>query len=150
METTGNLIASNISFVGLFSTGYLSSDVTHLMILKKFNIPTKLQKAPCIKEVLLLPPCSNWIKVNIDGTAKRAPCMAGCGGIFRGNVAILGGFAFNVGVSFVLHAEFLGAMLAIELAHKKGWHRLWLEYDSKLVIDAFNSMNIVPWQLRNR
>lgn len=151
VEAICNWIAANISFVGSFSIGYMSSDVSQLLILRKFSIPIRFQKAPNIKEVLWLPPTSSWIKVNTDGAAKGAPGMAGRGGIFRGeNVAILGCFTFNVGVSFALHAEFVGAILAIELAHRKGWHRLWLECDSKLVIDAFNSLSMLPWQLRNR
>lgn len=40
-------------------------------------------------------------------------------------------------------------MIAIEVAHKKGWHKIWLECDSMLVVMAFNSPNLVPWQLRN-
>lgn len=33
-----------------------------------------------------------------------------------------------------LNAELCAAMLAIELAHRKGWQNLWLECDSQLVI----------------
>ncbi|GAU14035.1 hypothetical protein TSUD_168600 [Trifolium subterraneum] len=52
--------------------------------------------------------------------------------------------------SYALHAELIGVMSAIEIAHSKGWNNLWLEFDSKLVNLAFNSSHIVPWKLRNR
>jgi ribonuclease HI len=44
----------------------------------------------------------------------------------------------------------MGAMLAIKIAHQKGWKSLWLETDSMLVLSAFKSSSIVPCILRNR
>jgi len=41
-------------------------------------------------------------------------------------------------------------MVAIELAHLKNWHNLWLQTDFMLVFLAFKSLKIVPWSLRNR
>lgn len=52
MEATCNSIAANVSFAGLFCKGQFSSDVSQLMVLKKFNILVNLKKAPNIKEVL--------------------------------------------------------------------------------------------------
>lgn len=111
----------------------------------------KPRNAPLITQVPWLSPPCYWTKCNSDGAAKGAPGLASCGGIFRGhNAAALGCFAANLGVSFALHAELMGAMLAIEMAYKKGWHNFWLEYDSKLIIQVFSSIDIVPWKLRNR
>jgi hypothetical protein len=43
-------------------------------------------------------------------------------GVFRGHEAqYLGGFFVNLGISFAFHAELLGVMNAIEIAHGKGW-----------------------------
>lgn len=53
-------------------------------------------------------------------------------------------------MSFAIHAELNGAMLAIEIANKKGWRQVWLECDSQLVVSVFSSISIVPWQQRNR
>jgi len=36
-----------------------------------------------------------------------------------------------------LVAEFSAAMIAIEVAHEKGWRNFWLETDSKIVMLAF-------------
>lgn len=38
----------------------------------------------------------------------------------------------------------------IEMAHQRGWKHLWLECDSMLVIEAFENVSSVPWQIRNR
>jgi ribonuclease HI len=77
--------------------------------------------------------------------------MAACGGTFRSHLADnLGSFADNLGFANAFRAELVGAMFAIEIAYYKGWHNLWLETDSKLVTRSFTSINIVPWDLRNR
>lgn len=77
--------------------------------------------------------------------------MAACGGIFHDrNGSALGYFDFNLGISFSLHAELTAAMLAIELAFNKGWKRLWFEYDSSLILAAFQLTSLVPWRLRSR
>lgn len=59
-------------------------------------------------------------------------------------------FASNLGIFSLWKAELFGAMLAIELAFARGWHNLWLECDSKLLVDAFKSEKGVPWKIRNR
>jgi len=41
-------------------------------------------------------------------------------------------------------------MLAIEFAHKKCWHCLWIETYLQSVTMAYKSRSIVPWNLRNR
>jgi len=48
------------------------------------------------------------------------------------------------------HAELMAAILAMEVAKRKGYNYLWLETDSKLVYLALISPFIVPWTLRNR
>lgn len=55
---------------------------------------------------------------------KGSPGHAGGGGIFRDkSVVVLGCFATYYGITHSIHAE----LHAIELAHQKGWHPLWLE-----------------------
>lgn len=107
--------------------------------------------APRIKEVIQQPPILNWVKCNLDGASNGNPWPSACGGIYRNsNANFLGAFACNLSNSNSLDAELNGAMLAIELAHQKGWSHLWFETDSTLVTLAFKSLKIVPWQLRNR
>jgi hypothetical protein len=39
----------------------------------------------------------------------------------------------------------------MEFAHRNSWHNLWIESDSTAVLRAFsNSINVMPWDLRNR
>lgn len=112
------------------------------MILQKFSISPNLSKAPAFIEVIWKAPSFNWIKCNTDGSALGTPGVEACGGIFRDkSVAVIGCFYLNIGVSYALHAE---------TAYSRGWHHLWLECDSSLVILAFSSSSIFPWSLRNR
>ncbi|CAJ2660415.1 unnamed protein product [Trifolium pratense] len=121
------------------------------VILKAFNVNVHHPNAPVIKEVWWHPPLYNWVKCNTDGSALGNPGIASCGGLFRDYTAtFLGGFSINIGNSYALHAELIGVMNAIEVAHSKGWNYLWLESDSQLVNLAFKSSLIVPWKLRNR
>jgi len=39
----------------------------------------------------------------------------------------------NIGISYALNVKIMSIILAIELAHGKGWRYLWLESDSQLV-----------------
>ncbi|CAJ2636465.1 unnamed protein product [Trifolium pratense] len=130
---------------------WIHSDSGEFIILKVFDVNVHHPKTPVIKEVLWKPPLYNWVKCNTDGSALGSPGLASCGGIFRDYTAtFLGGFSINIGNSYALHAELIGVMSAIEIAHSKGWNNLWIESDSQLVNLAFKSAHIVPWKLRNR
>jgi len=41
-------------------------------------------------------------------------------------------------------------MTTIEIAASKGYWYVWLETDSQLVLQAFKSNMVVPWNLKNR
>jgi ribonuclease HI len=98
------------------------------------------------------PPVFSWIKCNSDGVSLGNPGPSSCGGIFRNSSAeFLGAFAYNLGISNSLCARLNGAMYAVvEIAYQKGWKNLWLETYSMLVVTAFKSSKIIPWQLKNR
>ena len=58
---------------------------------------------------------------------------------------------FKIGVYYAFETELIAAMKGIEIAHEKGWDRLWLESDSAYVVQLFQSRSLeVPWKLRNR
>jgi ribonuclease HI len=120
--------------------------------LQHFNVSTHPPKIPIIKEVLLLPPLVNWIKYNIDGAAKGNPSIVASGSVFRNSDAeLLLCFAVPLGFASSYQAELCAAMTAIEVAHSRHWHNLWLETDSTSVVLAFNISNIyVTWNLINR
>ncbi|MCI00245.1 ribonuclease H protein, partial [Trifolium medium] len=120
------------------------------VILKAFNVKIHPPNTPKIKEILWHPPLTSWTKCNSDGAAHGSPGNAACGGVFRDYQAnFLGCYAFNIGVTYALLVELMGAILAIEIAFEKGWHRLWLEIDSQLVTLAFKQHHIISWTLHN-
>jgi len=144
-----NLVIAGTSLSGNISNKAASSSIAEFVILKHFDVKINPPKFNIIKEVLWSPPILNWVKCNTDGAASSG--KAACGGIYRNaDSEFLGAFAINIGNTSALNAELIGAMVAIELAHLKQWHNLWLETDSMLVFLAFKSPNIVPWNLRNR
>lgn len=146
-----HLIVATVSLSGSLNSGHMFSSMEELRILHSLCIQGHRASAPSITPVLWHPPINHWIKCNTDGAAKGDPGPAGCEGIFRDHSAtILGCFASNLGVSYSLHAELVGAMFAIELPFDKGWHNLWLECDSMLVVSAFSNVSLVPWHIRNR
>ncbi|PNX55286.1 hypothetical protein L195_g048913 [Trifolium pratense] len=63
-----------------------------------------------------------------------------CVAIFRNNSAnMICCFAQNTSLDFAFHAEFCGAMYAIEIEHRLNWHNLWIETDSILVVKALGT-----------
>lgn len=61
----------------------------------------------------------------------------------------MGSFGANLGISYSYHAELYGVMMAIEFAYSTGWHKLWLESESLLVVFAFKSDGEISCKLRN-
>jgi hypothetical protein len=70
--------------------------------------------------------------------------------IINHNADLLCCFAENIGRKSAFKAELCGAMRAIELANYTNWKNLWLESDSSLVVLAFKSIDLIPWELSNR
>lgn len=129
----------------------MSSLVSKLVIMRSLGIQGHPPKASIIKQVIWYPPICYFIKCNTDGAAKGCPGPAACGGIFRdSSAAVIGCFSTNLGIANAFYAELMGAMLAIEFARLKGWSKLWLECDSKLVVSAFTNPSSVLWRLQNR
>jgi ribonuclease HI len=146
-----SLIIANVSISGNNTTATATASMRDFSILKFFNVKLHPPNAPVIKEVLWLPPFVSWIKCNTDGAATGSPGQASCAGVFRDhNAQFLGAFNVNLGISYAFHAELLGVMNAIEIAHEKGWWNLWLETDSMMVTLAYKSSAMVPWLIRNR
>jgi len=145
-------ILADANLSGNLTSKTSSSAISDFVILKTFNVNIHPPKAPSIIEVLWQPPIFDWIKCNCDGAAIGLSGLAGCGGIFRNNQADhLISFAVKVENGNALKAELTGALTAIEIAHENNWRKLWLETDSKLVVQAFNSKSLtVPWQLKQR
>ncbi|KAH1242758.1 hypothetical protein GmHk_07G020016 [Glycine max] len=94
--------------------------MSEFTILKNFKVMVHPRTGP----VLWCPPICGWIKSNMDA----------CGSIFRDSRgSILGCFSLNLHVSRTLCAKCIGARNTIEIAHRRGWNKLWLKCDSSLV-----------------
>jgi ribonuclease HI len=142
-------ILSNTALAGNYSSGVSSASVREFVILKSFNVSSHPPKPLILKEVIWQPPIPQWVKCNTDGASNTS--TSSCGGIFRNhNADFLCAFAENTGLKSAFKAELCGVMRAIEIAAGKNWRNLWLETDSTLVVMAFKSSALVPWDLGNR
>lgn len=144
-------IIADVNLSGNYTSKVSSPSISDFVLLKNFNVNINPPRALTIKEVIWQPPIFDWVKCNTDGAASGISGLAGAGGIFRDSYADhLGSFTLKVENGNALKAELVGAMTAIEIAASNNWRKLWLETDSKLVVSAFQSGSIVPWQLRQR
>lgn len=126
-----NLIIANVNFSGTLSEGTSSASIQDFLILKAFSVVGKPRKAHMVIEVIWKTPLGFWVKCNTNGAARGSPGLATYGGIFRdSSAATLGCFMLPLGINYALHAELVGVMVVVEVAYKKGWHRLWLGSDS--------------------
>jgi ribonuclease HI len=94
-------------------------------------------------------PSIRWMKANTDGPVTST--SAACGGLFHDYMTnFRGGYAKKIRSFSLFHAELMTLILTMEVAHSKNCHYLWLESDSLNALRAFDDMNVVPWNLRNR
>lgn len=137
--------------VGALTPGHVRGTLDR-QLLVSLGISPNPCKAPSIVPVLWHPPPSSWVKVNTDGLAKGNPGPAACGGVFRDSAGyFLGGFSLSLGHRTSFYAELHAVILAVELAHARGWQNLWLESDSSSVISCFASGSFSPpWSLQTR
>ncbi|KAI3443768.1 hypothetical protein Pfo_000433 [Paulownia fortunei] len=99
-----------------------------------------------ITPITWLEPAQGWIKLNSDGASKGNPGIAGAGGLLRNwNGDVLVAFYEAIGVQTnsvaELHAVLRGLMLAIE----RGFTRIWIEVDSKLVVQLLTGNSMANW-----
>ncbi|XP_055961571.1 uncharacterized protein LOC130015445 isoform X2 [Mercurialis annua] len=146
------LIWNCIKEADYFRLGCMHNSLSDFHILKLLQIKGNLRPAPRIIHVIWHPPLGSWTKVNTDGSALGSPGIAGGGGIFRNsNSFTRGAFSFCLGVEFAFVAELATAIMAVNIAWRRGWHYLWLECDSSYVVQLFLSKSInVPWVYLHR
>ncbi|PNY06669.1 eh domain-containing protein 1-like [Trifolium pratense] len=124
-------IMSNTVISGNATKATSTNSMSDFLVIKAFNVKINSPKAPSIKEIFWMPPKS------LD------KMQHGRGSNRNQNHA-------NIGIDTAFHADLLGVMFAIEIAHNRGWRLLWLETDSLLVTLACKTPSMVPWKLRNR
>lgn len=92
------------------------------------------------------PPPLDWVKVNFDGSVRGN--LAATGFVIRdwnGNVRLAG--AKNSGQVSIIVAECLALRDGLAHAIHKGWRKMLVEGDSKLIIDCVNNLVSVPWSI---
>nr|GMD09005.1 putative ribonuclease H protein [Ipomoea batatas] len=78
-----------------------------------------------------------WTKLNFDGSCKCKTGKSSIGGVFRNHEAeFLLGYAESIGKSNSTVAELAALRRGLELVAENGWTRLWLEGDSKSLVDV--------------
>ncbi|KAK2641185.1 hypothetical protein Ddye_022948 [Dipteronia dyeriana] len=85
-------------------------------------------------------PYISWIKINSDGAARGAVCLAGAGGVFHDHRGIVQGcFAFHIDSAYAFEAELNAVIKAVAYAYVKHWHLLWIESVSIYVCNLLTS-----------
>ncbi|KAG7585508.1 Ribonuclease H domain [Arabidopsis thaliana x Arabidopsis arenosa] len=80
-------------------------------------------------------PREGWVKISTDGASHGNPGPATAGGVIRGfDGEWLGGFALNIGICSAPLAELWGVYYGLVIAWERGFRRVELEVDSKLVV----------------
>ncbi|KAL9278245.1 putative ribonuclease H domain-containing protein [Arabidopsis thaliana] len=80
-------------------------------------------------------PSLGWVKLSTDGASHGNPGLATAGGVIRGEEGEwLGGFALNKGICSAPMAELWGVYYGLVIAWERGFRRVELEVDSKLVM----------------
>ncbi|EOX92929.1 Ribonuclease H protein [Theobroma cacao] len=90
-------------------------------------------------------PPQGWVAVNIDGALRRNTNMVAAGGVLRDyNGYWLGGFAVKLGKCSSHRAELWGVLHSLRIAKEKGFCRIWLHVDNKIVVQAITSSALHP------
>lgn len=89
-----------------------------------------------------------WVKYNFDGVAKGNLGNVGGGGVFRDHHGChLLIFSIDYGIESNNLAKAQVALWGIMIAKDKGWRRLWIERDFKLVIEVLSGGPLHNWRL---
>lgn len=95
------------------------------------------------KEILInwVPSLKGWLKLNTDQAAQRAFGIAGCGGIIRDHLGQwCGGFTAYIRVANALEAEAWGLYFGLSLAWNKGYGKVLVETNSKVLVDLLQHL----------
>ena len=88
-------------------------------------------------------PADGWIKLNVDGCSKGNPGLAGAGGVIRDHIGTwIGGFARNIGVCSSMTAELWAIYSGLQLVWDKGFRKVVLESDSRVVVGLINGESV--------
>lgn len=89
-------------------------------------------------------PKIGWTKLNFDGSCKCKTGKSSIGGIFRNHEAeFVLGYAESIGKTNSTIAELAALSRGLELILENGWNDVWLEGDSKSLVDVIVTKRVV-------
>ncbi|EOY24030.1 Ribonuclease H protein [Theobroma cacao] len=90
-------------------------------------------------------PPQGWVAINTDGALRCNTNKAAAGGVLRDyNGYWLGGSAAKLGKCSSYRAELWGVLHSLRIAKDKGFHRIWLQVDNKIVVQAITFSALYP------
>lgn len=133
-------ISHAIKEINVSNNGSMFNKVDDLFILQKVEVQPLYSRALRVISITWHFSQLYWLKVNIDGAALGSLGIAGGGRVFRNTRGFVKCcFAAPFGVAFAVKTELLYVIHALELAKDKAWDWIWLECDSKCVVDLIDS-----------
>jgi hypothetical protein len=150
----GTLINKVISEVRLSFDIVLArgiSSMTDFRITQLFHVPLLPPRTVVTTDILWIPPEMGCIKIIVDGSSYGSPSISTIGAVFRDwQAGFLGCFVQNIGHSTPLESEFGALVFAVEKVLEQNLSVVWLESDSLMVVNAFNTNGDagVPWRMR--
>lgn len=101
------------------------------------GISAQLMRNPHIIQVWWHHPLTWWIKVNIYGLSKRNSGDFACGRVFCNDTwCYVFGFGMKLGYYMSFVSKLYGVILVLEKL--RGWSNLWLETDSRVIVDCLS------------
>ena len=145
VAATLNYIKCWLQDLAAIVPGHMNNCIEDLSILNSIGVTGVPPSCPKIIEVIWTPPHFSWHKANTDGLAFGSPGRAAIGGIFRNYRGFSkGAFSKFIGIHNAFEAELLAFMQAIEIAWEKNWRKLWVEMDSKAVVNCVMDHQFKP------
>ncbi|KAL8483873.1 hypothetical protein ACS0TY_026525 [Phlomoides rotata] len=103
----------------------IRNSLTDLAIISACGVKGRPPRASTIKCCCWQLPTAGVLKINIDGSVVGSPGLLTGGGVFRDHFGVFRGcFAVMHGRNFAFETELATELIAIELAHEKGWFNI--------------------------
>lgn len=117
-----------------------TSYMTDFCIAQLFHVPLRPSRTVVTTDIFWIHPKMGCIKINVDGSSYGSPSIGTIGAVLKiWEAGFLGCFVQNIGHATPLEAEFSALMFAIEKAVEQNLSVVWLDRDSLMVVNAFNT-----------
>jgi len=127
------------------------SSMTDFHITHLIHVPLRPPRTVVTTDIFWIHPEMACIKITVDGSSYGSPSISTIGVVFRDwQAGFLGCFVQNLGHATSLETKFSALMFPIEKVVEQNLSVVWLESDSLMVVNAFNTNGDagVPWRMR--